>query len=205
MSINSVSSASAAIISPRLNSAKITEDLFSKLDTKGKGYLEKSDLAAVFNSSNSTSSTTTANDIFAKLDSNSDGKVTKVEMKATLEKLAAQLDQPLKTRLQGGAPPPPPQNESQSSTSSSTTSVGAADVNGDGKISEAEASAYSEKTKTASDAKANTNTTSTPAPTDAETKLMGQMIELVKMIQAYTNPTDNTANATKNTALLTAS
>lgn len=73
--------------------SKMAEQLFSKLDIKEQGYLEKSDLQAAFgnlsksDNSNSTSNSTAIDDMFSKLDGDGDGKVTKAEMSATLEKL----------------------------------------------------------------------------------------------------------------------
>ena len=104
-------------------------NLFSQLDTKKQGYLEKSDLQSAFskisgNSSSSTSSSSSVDDVFTKLDSNSDGKVTKDELTSSLENLFTQLNSQLdSSRVQGsghhgggqggpgganGAPPPPP-------------------------------------------------------------------------------------------------
>ena len=104
----------------RPDSAKMAEDLFSKLDSTGKGYIEESDLTSALSSLSSTSSTTSstttsASDIFSELDSNSDGKVTKDELTTSLEKLAESLDNQFnQMRMQGAMPPPPP-DETQSS------------------------------------------------------------------------------------------
>lgn len=222
MNVSSASSTSSMTMTSmkRPNSSKMTNDLFSSLDTKGKGYLDKNDLASVFSS-----------DSFSKLDTNSNGKITKVEMKAALEKLAATLDAPLQTRLQGQMPPPPPQGAGQNdqgftkdqltsmsketsstdSTQSSTMSdiasnFDAADTNGDGKVTAQEAMTY----ENAKISKNSSNTSSTNASSsssiatssDAETKLMTQMIDLLKMMQDYVKPTDS---VTKNNALLTSS
>jgi Ca2+-binding EF-hand superfamily protein len=99
----------------------MAEDLFSKLDTTGKGYIEKSDLQTALgklSQSDSSSSSTSAEDMFSKMDSDGNGKVTKEEMSATLEKIASKLDGPFpRMRMQGGQgdmpPPPPPQDGGQ--------------------------------------------------------------------------------------------
>jgi Ca2+-binding EF-hand superfamily protein len=107
----------------RPDPAKMAEDLFSKLDTSGQGYLQLSDLQAAYDSistssSSSTSSSTdssSVSDLFSQLDSNSDGKVTKDEFSSSMSKLAQQLDDQFQSsRMQqgmegmmGGMPPPP--------------------------------------------------------------------------------------------------
>ena len=125
--MSSVSSVSSSVLSStydisgmqrrqRPDSAKMAEDLFSKLDTTGKGYIEQSDLTSALSglsssrSSSSSSSTTSASELFSQLDSNSDGKVTKDELSATLKKLTDSLDAQFnQMRMQGAMPPPPDQ------------------------------------------------------------------------------------------------
>lgn len=89
--------------------------LFSKLDTGGKGYIEKTDLQSAFALTTSASSNASADDLFSSLDSDGDGKVTQDEMTSGIRQLAAALDgqfQDLRmTRARDGAgamPPPPP-------------------------------------------------------------------------------------------------
>ncbi len=182
MSISSISSSSTTMLSgikgmQRPDPSKLAEQLFSKLDTKGQGYIEKSDLETALSnvsqtdgSSGSTSNSSTAGDMFAKLDNNGDGKVTKEEMSATLQKIAAELDGPFpKMRMQGGqggTPPPPPQDGGEaSSTNSSNQASDPADANGDGTVSESELLAY-EQLQAASGTK--TSSSSSTAITDAQ-------------------------------------
>ena len=93
--------------------------LFSKLDTKNQGYIEKSDLASAFSQlANQGSSNSSADSVFAALDSDSDGKVTESELSTVLSQLQEQLDGEFnRMRMQGGGPggpqgmggmPPPP-------------------------------------------------------------------------------------------------
>lgn len=111
--------------------AEMAESLFSKLDTSGQGYIQKSDLQNAFDkvssSSDSTSTSTSVDELFSQLDTNSDGKVTKAEFSDTLQKLSDQLEQQFQnSRMQGAMaaggmngmgpmggmpPPPPPQND----------------------------------------------------------------------------------------------
>lgn len=131
-SISGVTSVSSAYASSsigrghRPDPAKMAEDIFSKLDTKGQGYIEKSDLQTALNSVSGKSSTSSASsdadELFSQLDSDSDGKVTKSELADSMQKLADALDsQAMSSRMglggmghQGGAggmPPPPPSGQ----------------------------------------------------------------------------------------------
>ena len=76
----------------RPDPTQMANQLFSKLDTSGQGYLTKSDLQSaldsVSSSSASSSTTSSVDDLFSKLDTNSDGKVTQQEFSDTLQKVA---------------------------------------------------------------------------------------------------------------------
>jgi len=107
------------------NSSQMMSRLFTQLDTKNQGYLEKSDFSSAFSKISGSSDSTGVDDVFAALDSDSDGKVTESEFSSTLSKLQDELDSQFnQMRLQGGGghggpqgmggmpPPPPPQNDS---------------------------------------------------------------------------------------------
>ena len=147
--------------------------LFSKLDTKKQGYIDKSDVESAFaknatgtaGSAGSAGSagTAAADKFFDQVDTDKDGKVSKSELSTAISKVAdelnAQFDQSrvAKGGGNGGPPPgggaggPPPgggagdsgATDSTSSTSSSTYSA-AADTNGDGTVSAEEAAAYAQ-------------------------------------------------------------
>lgn len=182
--------------------------LFSKLDTKSQGYLEKSDLAAAFsqittNASQSTSSTS-AEDVFTALDSNSDGKVTKDEFATVLAKLQESVSSQFGGPMQGpgGMPPPPPaddagftkeeltsQLESVDSSDTKRTELinkivenfEAADTDSDGKVSFKEAMAYDKSTESTSAADTGTATATTTANnSDAEV-----MMKIMQLMHAY--------------------
>ncbi len=169
MSISSINSSSSAMMSgamKRPDPAKMAEDLFSKLDTAGKGYIEKSDLQTALgkvSQSDSSSSSASADDMFSKMDSDGNGKVTKEEMSATIQKIASELDgQSPRMRMQGDMPPPPPpggaqgaQKSSSTDDSSSNQDIDPADANEDGTVSAKEAQAYA-----ASQASSDTSSTS---------------------------------------------
>ena len=112
--------------------------LFSKLDTKSLGYLEKSDLAAAFSqiastasTSSTTSSTTSADDVFTALDTNSDGKVTKDEFASVLAKLQESLSSQFGAGQMHGAggmaPPPPPADDAGFTKEELTSQLQSAD------------------------------------------------------------------------------
>ncbi len=167
----------------RPDPAKMAEDLFSQLDTSGKGYIDESDLeSALSGTTTSTSSTKTASssasasEIFNQLDSNGDGKVTKDELSTSIAKLAKSLDSQYdQTRVQGGMPPPPPSDDAgftKDELSSQLSAIGSsdsarssliskivanfdkADSNQDGKVSMQEAMAYDQSTSTSTSSNA---------------------------------------------------
>ncbi len=127
----------------RPDPSKMVDNLFSKLDTTNKGYLEKSDLQSALSklsstdSSSSTSTAATVDEMFKKLDSNNDGKITKNEMSSGMKKLADALDSQFnQMRMngtsqggKGGMPPaggghpaggPPPAQSGTGSTNSTS-------------------------------------------------------------------------------------
>jgi Ca2+-binding EF-hand superfamily protein len=174
MSINSISGSSSSMMQTmqRPDPAKMADDLFSKLDTKGQGYIEKSDLESALGNvsqSDSSSSSSVADALFAKLDGDGNGKVTKEEMSATIQKIASELDGPAPRMRMQGAPPPqggtPPQGgqsaqgTSSASGTSSSQSDDPADTNGDGTVSASESLAY-ELSQAASSTDTSSSTTS---------------------------------------------
>ena len=86
----------------RQDPAKMAEELFSKLDTSGKGYIEKADLQTALQSV-STPSSASADDVFASLDGDSDGKVTQQEMSDSIRKLSDALDSQFQDMRMSGA------------------------------------------------------------------------------------------------------
>ena len=101
--------------------SQMASQLFSRIDTKSQGYIEKSDLATAFSQiSAKASDTTSVDDVFAALDSDSNGQVTESEFSSVLSQLQEQLDSQFsQMRMEGkggsggpqgmaGMPPPPP-------------------------------------------------------------------------------------------------
>lgn len=126
--------------------ASWTNTLFTRLDTKNQGYLEKSDLQSAFgkvSAANKASGTASVDEVFAQLDGDSDGKVTQNELASALQTLASELDSQFNSmRMQRGGkghgdmPPPPPPDEAngvgsagftKDELSSQLSEIGAAD------------------------------------------------------------------------------
>ncbi|BCB26664.1 hypothetical protein SKTS_15500 [Sulfurimicrobium lacus] len=120
--VSSIGSSSVSSLMQRPDPSQMASKLFSKLDSKNQGYIEKSDLQSAFDqiSANGNSgNTASVDEVFKQLDGNNDGKVTKQEMSDSLTKMAEQLDSQfnsMRTSGQGGMhgmggmpPPPPPQ------------------------------------------------------------------------------------------------
>lgn len=218
-SISSINSSSAGAMYGGMkalqkpDTAKMAEDLFSKLDTKGQGYIEKSDLQTALNkvSGSDSSSSSSADDLFAQLDGDGDGKVTQSEMQATLEKLASELDGPfprMRMQGQGDMPPPPPggqddqgltkdqlvglsdelsasDSERSQSLSDLAANFDAADSNGDGKVTASEARAYEDAKNTTTSSTGSSGATTTAA-SDGTSSLDQQfMKQMMQLIHAY--------------------
>ncbi|MEW6765484.1 MAG: EF-hand domain-containing protein [Pseudomonadota bacterium] len=163
----------------RPDPSQMAEDLFSKIDTSGKGYIEKSDLASALENVSS-GNVTNVDEVFASLDGDSDGKITQDEMASSLQKQMEALESQFQgMRMQGGMsqmggmmpPPPPPEGDegfTQEELSAQLEEIGdtdsarsdlissivnnfeAADTDGDGKVTFKEAMDYKESTQSAS-------------------------------------------------------
>lgn len=210
-SIGSNSMASMANVS-RHDPSRMASTVFSKLDTKGQGYIEASDLQSALSQISSTSSASTESDsaaLFKALDGNSDGKVTESEFSSSMQKLADALDsQAFSSRMAGAMPPPPPrpsggddagftqdelnsQLEEIGSTDSTRSALiskvaenfEAADTNGDGKVSASEAMAYEQKTATASSGDSSTGSAASSSDTRNTEAVLAQ--RLMELMRAY--------------------
>ncbi len=124
-SIGNISGYGASAMSgmPRMqrpDPSKMAEELFSKLDAKGQGYIEKSDLESAFGQLSPTrasENSASVEEVFNSLDGDGDGKVTQDEISSSLQKLTAELDAQFNKMREGGMkgmggmpPPPPPQD-----------------------------------------------------------------------------------------------
>ena len=217
MSINSISHSNSAALYAAQSMQKpdpsnTAEDLFTKLDTKSQGYLEKSDLETALSkisNAGGSDSSMSADEMFAKLDSDGDGKVTKQEMSATFEQIASELDGPFpRMRMQGqGETPLPPQHlqedeglskEQLTSMLENIDSTGnqsnllsqlvnnfdTADSDGNGKVTHDEAMSYRQANAadTASETDSNTSASSTNT---SDIQFMKQVMELMKAYSGF--------------------
>lgn len=119
--VSSIGSSSVASLMQRPDPSQMASKLFSKLDSKNQGYIEKSDLQSAFDqvsSSGNSGSTASVDEIFKQLDGDGDGKVTREEMSDSLTKLSDQMESQFNSMRtsgrggmhgMGGMPPPPPQ------------------------------------------------------------------------------------------------
>lgn len=182
-SINSIGSAGISMTPAmrRPDPSKMTDNLFAKLDTTNKGYLDKSDLQ----SAAQTSSTGSIDETFTKLDANSDGQLTKSEVSDGIKKFADALSSQLnQTRMSEGQAkglhqgmPPPPATETNTNTNNSSDP---ADSNRDGTVSAQEAVAYSNtsaNTATVESAAAYNST----ASTNNDSRALKQMMDIMSM------------------------
>jgi Ca2+-binding EF-hand superfamily protein len=125
-----------------------SSSLFSKLDTKNQGYIEKSDLQSAIeglSSTESTSGTASVDDVFSTLDTDGDGKVTQSEMSTSLQNLLDELQSQFSGARMGGSggpggmggmpPPPPPEGEDEGFTQEELTAMAEEIGSGDSKRS----------------------------------------------------------------------
>jgi hypothetical protein len=209
--------------------ANWSDAVFSKLDTKKQGSIDKSDLAAaLFAGGDATGSGATGavDDMFSAIDGDSDGKVTKSELSEAMTKVSDQLNAQFDAaRVQGGMPPgPPPGGKSSgaasassgadagsdgtasSTSSTSSTSadyVAAADTDGDGTVSDAEQAAYDKKVASGQIDK---NGNSTERNADGGTGQASEkdpareLAQALHMLKAYTDNAGNSDASAASTA-----
>lgn len=188
----------------RPDPAAMAEELFAKIDSGNKGYIEESDLASAL-SQLGDSSETSAGSLFEQLDGDGDGKVTEDEFSSALTSVSQQLDAQFdEMRMQGGMPPPPPpagdtgftqaELESQLSEIGDTDSVraelistvienfDAADTDGDGKVTFQEAMAYASGDDTTS---LTTESAAASASSSAASNDLALMQQIMRLASAY--------------------
>lgn len=190
-----------------LGSSSQMSQLFSRLDSKSQGYLEKSDLASAFGAI-SGGDDSAVDEVFAAFDTDSDGKVTESEFASTLSKLQEELDAQFgQMRMQGGMPPPPPAGDegfTQEELAAQLEEIGdadsdrasliadvvanfeAADSDGDGKVSFREARAYDESQQSSASAAS--------AGTQAASSESQVMMKIMQLMQAYGQADERTSS-----------
>ncbi|MES2026971.1 MAG: EF-hand domain-containing protein [Pseudomonadota bacterium] len=167
------------------------DDIFSSLDTKNQGYLDKESLQAAFdkNSTDTEANTAKVEEIFKALDTDGDNKITKEELAAGIDQLggpdgaasaasgSGATEQAKGARPAGGG--------GGSAESSTTKTYEAADTNQDGTVSLQELVAYqlSEASKAAS------------SETDKKTSMDAVMKIMTQLAQTYGKFDQDIANS----------
>lgn len=217
--VGNIGNNSTASLMQRPDPSRLASKLFSQLDTKSQGFIEKLDLQSAFDqlsrSSNSANSVT-VDEALKQLDGDGDGKITKQEMTDSLARMAEQLESQLNgMRAQIGMPPPQiahsqaglTQEELQNridAIGGSTDSKRAAlmtnilnnfdkaDTSGDGKVNMQEAMAFNKASQASSD--------SSSGNANNESHIMRRIMQLV---HAYGSLTQNTSQSGSTGALST--
>lgn len=191
----------------RPGSAQIASQLFSALDTKNQGYIEKSDLESALSQIESTDSSGAAEELFSQLDGDGNGKVTQSEVSDSLKQMAEQLDAGFNNlRMAGGMPPPLPPGEgqddgfTQAELTSMVSEIGstdselsalmsnaaanfdAADADGDGKVTAQEAMAYQQSQDSTSSSNSGTESADASSTSNAQAEALTRIMQL---LQAY--------------------
>ena len=187
--------------------SKWADSVFSKLDTKNQGYIEKSDLqSALSGVDGSATQSSDIDDAFGALDGDGDGKVTKSELTDAMTKLSDQLNAQFDaSRVNGGSgggmrpdgpPPGPPPGgaggadsaEATSSTSSTGSTTEPADSNGDGTVSAQEQAAYETKQASESDS-------GETAKAHHERDPMREFAHALQLLKAYSDDSDTASSS----------
>ena len=181
--------------------SKWTDSVFSKLDTKNQGYIEKSDLQSAL--SGVAGGATQSNDIddaFGALDGDGDGKVTKSELTDAMTKLSDQLNAQFDaSRMHGGGgmrpdgppPGPPPGDAGGAGSTGSTTEP--ADSNGDGTVSAQEQAAYDTK-------QADEPGNGEAARASHERDPMREFAHALQLLKAYSDDSDTASTSSVSVA-----
>ncbi|MDD5390782.1 MAG: EF-hand domain-containing protein [Gallionellaceae bacterium] len=191
---------------PQTNASEMAGELFAKLDTKGQGYIQQSDLESAMSSLSSSTGNASASEVFKTLDGNSDGKLTQSELTASLKQLEQNLNSQFDSMRMGGQgeksgmppPPPPPGGEPPDLTQSQLNDMASAlssidsqasamfsnlasnfdqaDANGDGKVSAAEAMAFNQTNPSSSDTRVASGSEDTQS---VNAQVMNQIMRLI--------------------------
>jgi hypothetical protein len=128
-----------ASISSNSNSVSNWADsVFSKLDTKNQGYIEKTDLqdalSKISGQGGDSGQSVDIDSTFGALDGDSDGKVTKSELTDAMTKLSDQLNAQFDaSRVGRGGPPPdgpPPEGGDEAGTDAASATSGSSAAGG---------------------------------------------------------------------------
>ncbi len=140
--ISNVSATAASWKPQRPDVAKMSEELFNKLDADSQGSIDATELGAALTRTGQADSSAAAS-LMKGLDADGDKQVSKEELSAGMQKLADQFEAKFNssrtTHAEGGPPP------GGAPASSSDTQYDAADKNEDGTVTTEERQAYDAK------------------------------------------------------------
>ena len=188
--------------------SKWADSVFSKLDTKNQGYIEKSDLQSALSATDNGGGMQSGDidDAFGALDGDGDGKVTKSELTNAMTKLSDQLNAQFDAaRVNGGGmrpdgppPGPPPGGAGGAGSTESTGSTGStastgnttepADTNGDGTVSAQEQAAYDTQQASESDGGQATKARHERDP-------MREFAHALQLLKAYSDDSDTSSTS----------
>jgi Ca2+-binding EF-hand superfamily protein len=147
------------------STATTTDAIFTKLDTKKKGYIDAADVKTAAGATEADAAK--ADEAFKQIDTDSEGKVTKSELSAAIDKVSDQLNAQLDSSRtasgaagakpaggHGGGGAPPVASASSSDTETAAKYVAAADTDSDGTVTAAEEAAYKRLQEASAEAKA---------------------------------------------------
>lgn len=182
------------------------DEIFSSLDTKNQGYLDKEELQAAFDqqSGSSIDNGDKVDQIFKTLDTDGDNKITKEELSAGIDRLGDQQDAAAQASNDvsqlasaGPAGSPPPRGAKGGGGAEESTSddpyqiYETADTNQDGTVSLQELIAY-QMTQTTQDSS---------TETDSQNSLEAMLRIAKQLEQAYGQYEQGSNDATSNTAI----
>lgn len=174
-------------------STQKADQLFSHLDTAGKGAIESADLQSAFDKI-AAKATAKADQLFSKLDANSDGTVSKEEFSGSINRLAEQLDQHyMRLRMYGEQASTTgfSQDELTGLASHIANNFNTADRDGDGKISIKEAANFGKANSTSA------LSASSTAPAESQNvELMLQVLRLMQVYGTNQSATNNSGSKT---------
>jgi hypothetical protein len=189
--------------------SKWADAVFSKLDTKNQGYIEKSDLASALSGTGDTESSDTSalDDMFSAVDGDSDGKLSKSELTEAMTRVSDQLNAQFDaSRVQGGmqgAGAPRGGGAGATASTGSTDStdyVAAADTDGNGTVSDAEQAVYDKKLASGEIDKNGNSTEKAAAGGDSgkarEKDPVRELAQALHMLKAYAENGDASSAAT---------
>lgn len=202
--------------------SQIASEMFTKIDTKNQGYIDKTTFASAVGGDDASG----AEEAFKALDSDSDGQLTKSELTKGIENLLSQLNS---ASVQGqgdanrppppdGAPPPPPPDGGQEDAgltkdemtkmasetkdsklsgmlSNVASNFEAADTNQDGKVTQQEAMAY-ERSKSESSSSGSATTESRGSSTKNE----AAMKKVAELLSNYLSQMGDSSTTTSTTS-----